>query len=714
VLPEGRPVRLREETRLFAWESLQGKYGDEVMAFDGVHMDDVPGFGLLSKQEQYDLALIKIASEAPLRICSHEAVSGAATCGLAVRHFVPAMYGGEPLWVSVSHMTLGFDRVLYEGMDAIEAKINDAWVLCPDNSELSGMINAIRAMRIWHKRYIDALGNTRPDIAEILSRVPFEPAQNFHEAVQSLWFTFAFTRLCGNWSGIGRIDEMLGPYLEQDMERGLQTPESAREILASFFIKGCEWIQSKPEIYGGDAQHYQNIVLAGVDKNGDEITNTVTYLVLEIVEELGISDFPIAVRVNAKTPKALLFKIVEVIRHGGGVVAVYNESLIINALTDNGYTLEEARCFANDGCWEVIMPGKTRFSYVAFDALQLLLENTLRLSNDPACYENMDELYDAFLNAMEKKIAEIYTNMTIHFTGGEPGIPWLWRTDTDGKFDWLWPPMVPCSVVSLFSEGCIASGRSYLQGGSTYVMVSPHIGGAPDVGNSLFAIKKLVFEEGKITFPKLMQILRNNWEGNEELRQYALNKYDYFGNDNDEADAFTTRVLDDFANIVLQYKGKCPVQFPPGVSTFGRQIEWAPYRAAVPFGRKRGEILSGNLSPTPSTDTQGATAVIKSYCKANHRKLSNGSALDVKLHPSAVTGKNGVQALVSLVEGFVALGGFFMQADIMDAEILRLAQERPEDYKTLSVRISGWNARFVTLDKTWQKMIIERTAQRTV
>jgi len=675
---------------------MQGKYGDLTVASPAVDMDDIPGFAAMPPQQQYDMTILKIASEAPIRICEHEKISGAATLGMAAQHMVPARFNNEPLWGSVSHTTLGFDRVVLEGVDIIETEIDAALATSPHNAELIGMKNAVTAMRIWHKRYINALQEQNPANTAILARVPFKPAQTFHEALQSLWFVFAFTRLCGNWSGIGRIDELLGPFLKRDMACGIQTYESARELLASFFIKGCEWIQSNPDNYGGDAQHYQNIVLAGIDKNGDDVTNDVTYLVLEIIEELGISDFPITMRINTNTPKKLLTKIADVMRHGGGVVAVYNEELIINAMVDAGYPLGEARGFANDGCWEVIIPGKTNFSYVPFDALQLLLEDTLNISSSPACFESMADLYAAFTDNLRQKISELYTDASLHYSSAE---------------NRLWPAKAPCSVVSLLTEGCANKGLSYLDGGSKYIVVSPHIGGVPDVGNSLYAIEQLVFTEKKVTFQQLMQILHNNWEGHEPLRQYVSNKIAYYGNDNDAADAYVTKVLSDFASIVSSYRDNGVIQFSPGVSTFGRQIEWAPYRAAVPFGRKRGEVLSGNLSPTPATDYNGATAIIKSYCKANHRALTCGSALDLKLHPSAIKGENGNTALVSLMEGFIKLGGFFMQIDVIDAEILKAAQQNPQDYKTLSVRVSGWNARFVTLDENWQQMIIQRTAQ---
>jgi len=163
--------------------------------------------------------------------------------------------------------------------------------------------------------------------------------------------------------------------------------------------------------------------------------------------------------------------------------------------------------------------------------------------------------------------------------------------------------------------------------------------------------------------------------------------------------------------MVCACRSDVPVKFVPGVSTFGRQIEWSHQRTATAFGAKQGDILSGNGSPTPGTDLSGATAIIKSFCKADMTLQTTGAALDIKLYPSTVQGEKGTEAIASLIRGFVELGGYFLQIDVMDAEVLKAAQENPEAHKTLSVRVSGWNARFVTLNKEWQNMIIERTAQ---
>ncbi len=697
-----RPVRLSEETRAYAYESMHGKYGDEAMRTPFVSIPEEQ-YRSCSPQEKYNLAITAIAKEAPLRICPHETVSGAATLGKSIDHRVPAAFGEEFL-ESISHLTIDFQTVVFKGVTHLEERIRARYIQPLTEEEritLDGIANAMEALHIYHQRYLQALRDVKPEQYELLKRVPFAPATSFKEAVQSIWFVFSFVRLCGNWPGIGRLDQMLGGFLERDLAEGVLSLEEAREFLAGFFIKGCEWIQSDTPRSSGDAQHYQNIVLGGIDRDGKEVTNEATYLILDIVEELGISDFPITMRINENTPQRLLTRVAEVMRHGGGVIAIYNEPLILDSLVQFGYSLAEARDFANDGCWEVQVPGKTYFIYKPIDALQILLNDTLKLNTDtPAVFDSFEKLYEEFRKHLRSAVEEMLKKRL----GSNP------FGKTDGE--WRWKKEKPCSVVSLFEEGCIERARSYLEGGPIYTLFSPHIGGAPDAGNSLYALNRLVFEEKKLSFSDLMSILQNDWRDDELLRQYVSNRYTYYGNDVDESDAYTVRVINDFAQMVKELDIGYPIRFPAGVSTFGRQIGWRNERCATPFGSRRGDILSGNASPTPNTDFEGVTAIIRSYCKANMKDLTCGSALDVKLLPTTVQGEKGLEALVALIRGFCSLGGFFMQLDVVDGEILKEAQKYPEQYKTLSVRVSGWNARFVTLDKEWQQMLIERNTQQ--
>lgn len=694
-----RPVRLCEETRKFAHDSLNRKYGLDTLRVDSVELDRICGFDKLSLLEKYDATILRIAEEAPIRICDSEKISGAATLGLAVRHYVPGTINGNAVFFGISHLTVDFETVVKKGINYIKEKAKKYYQIHKgtDREEFSkSTLNCIASFEVWHKRYLSALAD-KPEYKtnyENLKRVPFEPATSFFEAVQSIWFTFAFIRLCGNWPGIGRIDYLLGDYLKKDLAEGTLTLDDAREILAHFFIKGCEWVNGQ-YIGSGDAQHYQNLVISGIDEDGHDVTNEVTYLVLDILEELGISDFPTTVRVNPNTDEVLLRRVAEVMRYGGGMLAIYSEDVVIESLVKDGYPLREARKFANDGCWETQIPGKTFFIYSPFDAVQLLQQMTFSAYNKKPGFKSFDELYDKFIIDLRTTVERFYNDKK-RFSVRDDNVPGGWR----------WVTESPCTVVSLFEEGCIEKGYSYQDGGPVYNINALHIGGLADTVNSLYAIKKMVFDDGLVTLERLFEILKNNWEGEEVLRQIALNRYIYYGNDNDEVDLISARVLSDFADICTSYYGKCGYKLAAGVSTFGRQLEWSPLRLASPHGRRVGEVLAANCSPTPNTDKEGATAIIRSYCKADHTKIPTGAALDIKLLPSSVEGEEGLLALVSLIRGFVALGGFFMQPDVVDASLLKLAQENPADYQTLSVRVSGWNARFVTLDKEWQDMVI--------
>lgn len=700
-----RPVRLSEQTRKFAYESMEHKYGRLTKEVSAVSMDDYEDFDEMTDLQKYDAMITEITAQAPIRICEGEKLSGAATLGMAIEHQIPATRKGNSVFMSVSHLTIDFETVLKKGIYGIREQAREALQKYKGTEKepfIQSCLHCIHCMEIWHGRYLETLREKAGYESNYrnLQRVPFLPARSFYEAIQSIWFTFAFVRLCGNWPGIGRIDWLLGDYLEKDLAEGVLTLDEARELLAHFFIKGCEWVCGGN--YGsGDAQHYQNILLAGVDEKGREVTNQVTYLVLDILEELGISDFPTTVRLHANSDQKLLKRVAEVIRLGGGVIAVYNEALIIEALKDYGYPLQEARKFANDGCWEVQIPGKTYFCYIPFDSLQVLQTKTLQNYDDHVSFGSFEELLAEFVRDLKMAVKSVTARIFQRFE----------KTDGSGEV-WKWQADTPCTVVSLFEQGCIEKGLSYMEGGPVYNIVSPHIGGLPDTVNSLYAIKKLVYDEQKVTLKELMMALKNNWEGYEALRQYAVTKYTYFGNDNDDVDHIARKLVDDFAGICDDLNGGCGYQFPAGISTFGRQLEWAPKRMATPGGKRAHEILSGNFSPTPGTDKEGATAIIRSYCKANLKRTVSGAALDIKLLPSAVSGEKGLEAVISLLRGFVALGGHFMQLDIADAEMLKAAQAHPENYQNLSVRVSGWNARFVTLNKEWQDMIIAQTGGR--
>jgi pyruvate-formate lyase len=644
---------------------------------------------------RYALTVKAIAENAPIRIDPEQRIVGSATLSEACLHQVPLLG-----IASVSHTTVGFDRAVREGASGIRIRIQErlgrGGLDAKGVELLQAMLVCLDALAIWVRRYADELevmagrakgeGRTRfMAIRENLCRVPENPPRSFEEAVQSLWTWFAFERLCGNWSGIGRIDDMLGPYLAEDLEQGRITLDEARELIAHFWIMGAEWTGAQTCFGGsGDAQFYQNIVLAGVNAQGEEVANEVTYLVLDVVEELGISDFPIAVRLNRDSPDRLLRRVAEVQRRGGGIVAVYSEEVVIEALVRFGYTPERARGFANDGCWEAIIPGQTAFIYRPFDSLQILQK--VRREGDYATWE---DLYSAFKKGLEEELERHHDQADHSFEGGQPA-----------------------TLVSLLVDDCIEKGRGYNDRGARYTVVSPHLGGLANAANSLLAIRQVVYEEGRLSLTELNHVLENDWKGHEDLRKYVLNRVPTYGNDDPVADAMAKRVYDDFTEIATRCRERNGVQRPAGISTFGRQIAWAADRGATADGHKAGDVLASNLSPSPGSDLLGPTAALNSYCKMDFAKLPNCGTIELKVLPASVEGEAGVEALCGLMRAFVAQGGCFLHVDVVDGDLLRDAQLHPERYPNLAVRISGWSARFATLDKQWQDMVIERTQHR--
>ena len=691
--------RLSVQTRALAARALAGEFGRS-MRPAGFSLDPAKTRGLTPNQH-YAMATMAIAQQAPLRIVPGEQVVGAATLLEAAQHMMPLTdyYG-------TSHTTPGFEESLHLGYRAIRQRV-ERRLASTDVDEkacdlLQSMLICLDAASRWQQRnadLADSMATSATDaaqrqelqtLAQTLHHVPQEPPRGFREAVQSLWSLFAFQRLCGNWPGIGRIDKMLGGYLTHDLAAGIITLDEARELLAHFWIKGCEWI-GNPHVSGsGDAQYYQNIVLAGVDEDGRPVLNDITWLILDIVEELHISDFPIAVRVNHSTSESLLRRIAQVQRHGGGIVAIYNEDVILPALERFGYTAQEARGFANDGCWEIIIPGKTAFSYSPFDTLKIL-QDSLGLPADvaPLQFSSFGQLYEAFRAGLAARMEEQGRCIDGSFLNGSPA-----------------------PLLSLLIEGCIEKARGYHDRGARYTVMAPHAGGLADTANSLYVIKKAVFDDHLATWPALVDAIRADWQGHEPLRQQVMRRYALYGNDSAEADAMLQSVYNDYIAIGSQTPCRNGVLRPLGISTFGREIEWRAHRMATAFGRRAGEILATNLAPTPGSDTSGPTAVIKSFCSLDFTRLPNGVPLELKILPECVHGEAGLIAMVALLRSFVELGGVFLHIDVVDTELLRAAQRDPGKYPNLAVRISGWSARFATLERQWQDMIIQRTQQR--
>jgi formate C-acetyltransferase len=258
---------------------------------------------------------------------------------------------------------------------------------------------------------------------------------------------------------------------------------------------------------------------------------------------------------------------------------------------------------------------------------------------------------------------------------------------------------------------CRKSGRSYMNRGSRYTVKALHAGGLPDVANSLTVIKRLVYDERRLPLSELLNAMERNWEGSDELKNQVRREIPLYGNDDAAADEMMRKVFDDYTSIVEKFHETSGVLHPAGVSTFGREIQFAPFRNATAYGKRAGEYLAPNLSPTPGTDFAGITAVGKSYCKIDFTRTPNGCPLDPTLDSAFRRNPRRVELLAALLKSFIELEGWYLQVDVLDPAVLRQAQKEPDRFPNLAVRISGWSARFASLAPEWQELVINRIEQ---
>ncbi|MFA5204885.1 MAG: pyruvate formate lyase family protein [Lentisphaeria bacterium] len=737
------PQRLPAATRALAARYLSGEFG-RAMQPTAFGLPPDLYLSLPTPNRLYAEAVRRVAAQAPLRVLPEEHLAGAATLREAAGHTIPLL----PWWSSISHTTFGFDKALRLGCRGLRQEVEArlaAGNLDEDGRDLlDAMLACLDALAVWHGRHLTALeelaatqtGAARQRVEAVLTAirpVPENPPATFHEALQSLWFLWSFQRLMGNWSGLGRVDDMLGPYLERDLAAGRLTLDNARDLIAHFWIKGCEWTTGDTEHRGsGDAQFYQNVILGGVNADGKEVANTVTDLVLDVVEELHISDFPVAVRLNRQTPRRLVRRLAEVQRLGGGIVSIYNEERILPMLERFGYAAAEARTFTNDGCWELLIPGRTSFNYQPFDLLRILQET---LGIRPAHVKDRPFGFDFGPEENpQSKLPPGWPSVWPPFSftvgrdaGNEAPTPQPPLSEFDRLFEAFRTRLAlrltellthgnlaqtapPNPLAALLVEDCIARARGYHAGGPRYTVLAPHAGGLADTADSLLAIRRLVYEQHRLTLPELAAILENNWAGHEELRRETLSTQVGYGNHDAAADAMMGRVFDAYTGLLDQVRERHGILRPAGISTFGREgSTFHLTRAATASGHLQGEVLAANCSPTPGADRHGPTAVLQSCCSLDFSKLPCGTALDLRLFPQSLAGDSGVDALAGLLQAFVSLGGIYLQVDAVDPAVLRDAQQHPERYPNLTVRISGWSARFATLDPEWQEMVIQRS-----
>jgi formate C-acetyltransferase len=636
---------------------------------------------------------------------------------------------GNYYFNGVGHISVDYAKVLAKGLDGIiaeaKAKLDTLDVTDPDQLKSMHFLNATiianEAVIRFAGRFAalaESLAATEQnaarkaelkEIARVCAKVPAKPAESFWEAVQSFWFIQLVLQLESNGHSISpmRFDQYMYPYLEADKDISI---EKAQELLDLLFIKFNEINKVRDEgstkAFGGYPM-FQNLIVGGVNAEGEDATNPLSYMCLQATANTKLYQPSISIRIHSNTPAALYKKAAEVTRLGLGMPAFYNDRFIIPALLSRGLTREDARDYGIIGCVEPQVGGKTEgWHDAAFFNMAKVLELALNDGVDPltgtqlgpktgdmAAFGSYYDVTEAYRRQMEYFVRLLVVSVN--------------------AVDMAHAQRAPLPFLSSLVDDCIAKGKSLQDGGAHYNFTGPQGVGVGNVADSLTAIKKLVFEEKAVDLPTLKQALATDFEGvkMESLRQMLQNRAPKYGNDEEYADVIAHDSALVYCREVEKYTNPRGGRFQPGLYPVSANVPLGTVVGATPDGRKSGTPLADGVSPVSGVDKSGPTASVRSVARLDHVIASNGTLLNMKFHPNALKDDRGIQNLVGLTETFFNGGGTHIQYNVVSREMLLDAQEHPEKYADMVVRVAGYSAFFTSLDKAIQDDIIARTEQ---
>lgn len=632
----------------------------------------------------------------------------------------------------LGHVALGYNNVLKKGflgiLQEVKSVLANIDIADPRNIKKVTFLKAISivcegAIRIG-QRYSEiaknqarvANGDRRKElikIAEVCNHVPANPARSFWEAVQSFFFVQLITQIETDGTAIspGRFDQFVYPYLISDLNNGKISLFQAQELVDLLWIKFNEilkvWDEEGAKCYGGFPQS-QNINIGGQTRSGLDATNDVSYMCLTAVEHLKLPQPSLSVRIHNNTPEEFLLRIVEIIKLGVGLPAVFNDEVIIPAMMTKGMSLEDARDYALVGCVEPSINGKDwpRSNGGFFNlakALELAINDGKCMmsgkkmgpsTGDPRVFNTFEDVIEAF----KKQVAYFARHSAI----------------ANNTIETAHAQLQPMPFISSFTENCIEKGLDVTEGGAVYNGTAPLGVGVANVADSLAVIKKLVFEKRSITMSDLFDALINDFNGFEQLRNEILKNVPKYGNDNEYVDELAHMICDIFFNEVRKYKNTVGANFHPALIPVSGNVPLGQRTGALPDGHKKGTPLAEGVSPGQGRDTKGPTAVLKSVSRIDHFGAPGGILLNQKFSPTALKGETGIKQFANYLRAFVALKLQHIQFNVISADILKDAQKKPEEHRDLVVRVAGYSAFFNDLNKTIQDDIIVRTEQMCV
>ena len=601
--------------------------------------------------------------------------------------------------------------------------INDPEATAKDE-QLQGMDISCDAVIIFAERHADLAEKMAAEekdekrkaellkIADVCRWVPAHAPRDFWEAVQMYWFVHlaTITELNG-WDAMspGHLDQHLGPFYEKGLADGTLTRDEAKELLACLFIK-VNNTPAPPKVgvtakESGTYNDFTNINLAGLKRDGTDGSNEVTYICLELFNELRLLQPQGNIQVSERTPDNVIRAAARVFRNGMGYPSVFNADMVIQEQMRVGKSLEDAREGGTSGCIETGCSGKEAYllhgylnvpkllEYVLSNGVDLLTGKQVSIkTGELSDFKTFDDLYAAF----EKQMAYVVET----------------KIGVDNYLRYQYATNMAATYLSCVINDCIKNGKDYYNGGPRYNSDYIQCCGIGTITDSLSAIKKHVYDEGTYTLQELVDAMKANWEGHEAMRLTLWNKTPFFGNDDDYADDIMRRVYDSlFRNIDGKHSILGPTYHLNMLSTtchnyFGQKL------AATPNGRFSGMPESDGTSPSHGADRHGPTAVVKSLGKMDQVK-SGGTLLNQRFLPSVLAGEEGIEGVKNLIRAYFKLGGHHIQFNVVDEATLRDAQAHPDNYRGLLVRVAGYSDYFVDLDNYQQEEIIARNAQES-
>lgn len=638
-----------------------------------------------------------------------------------------------------AHLAVDYEQLLKIGLVGYEKRVRQLKAeldLCvPENIDKYVFYKAVLIVIEAVKTYADRFSLLAQEMAEnaqshrkdelleisnICSKVPYEPASSFKEAIQSVWFIQLILQIESNGHSLsyGRFDQYMYPYLKADLEKGVITDEEAVELLTNLWIKTLtiNKVRSQAHTFSSaGSPMYQNVTIGGQTPDKKDAVNKLSFLVLKSVAQTRLPQPNLTVRYYNGLNKEFLDECIEVMKLGTGMPAFNNDEIIIPSFIDLGVKEEDAYNYSAIGCVETAVPGKwgyrcTGMSYQNFPRILLAVMNDgvdvtsgKRFVKGYGYFRDMKS-FEELQDAWDKSIREI-TRLSVIVENA---------VDLASERD------VPDILCSTLTQDCIGRGKTIKEGGAVYDFISGLQIGIANMADSLAAIKKLVFEEKKITPQQLWDALQDDFmsEENQKIQSMLINEAPKYGNDDDYVDQLVVEAYDSYINEIKKYPSTRYQRGPvggiryAGTSSISANVGQGYGTMATPDGRKAHTPLAEGCSPAHAMDKNGPTAVFKTVSKLPTHEITGGVLLNQKVTPQMLATEENKEKLEMIIKTFFnRLHGYHVQYNVVSRETLIDAQKNPEKHRDLIVRVAGYSAFFNVLSRATQDDIIERTEQ---